>query len=89
MWGNKLKTVIEKYNERKKKELIRLIKEKRKSEKRLEKEMKKRLNIKYTTKYLKENKKLLTQNATTIDKDEYEEIISHIKNNWKTPTGCY
>lgn len=89
MWGNKLKTVIEKYNERKKKELIRLIKEKRKFEKRLEKEMRKRLNIKYTTKYLKENKKLLTQNATTIDKDEYEEIISHIKNNWKTPTGCY
>lgn len=80
MWGNKLKTVIEKYNERKKKELIRLIKEKRKSEKRLKKEMRKRLNVKYTTKYLKENKKLLMQNAKTIDKDEYKEIISNIKN---------
>lgn len=76
-----MKTVIKKYNDRKRKELVRLIKEKRKSEKRLEKEMRKRLNIKYTTKYLKENKKLLTQNATTIDKNEYEEIISHIKNN--------
>ncbi len=75
-----MKTVIEKYNERKKKELIRLIKEKRKSEKRLKKEMRKRLNVKYTTKYLKENKKLLMQNAKTIDKDEYKEIISNIKN---------
>lgn len=75
-----MKTVIEKYNDRKKKELIRLIKEKRKSEKRLKKEMRKRLNVKYTTKYLKENKKLLMQNAKTIDKDEYEEIISNIKN---------
>ena len=42
--------------------------------------MRKRLNVKYTTKYLKENKKLLMQNAKTIDKDEYEEIISNIKN---------
>ena len=75
-----MKTVIKKYNDRKKKELIRLIKEKRKSEKRLEKEMRKRLNVKYTTKYLKENKKLLMKNAKTIDKDEYEEIISNIKN---------
>lgn len=74
-----MKAVIEKYNERKRKELVRLIKEKRKSEKRLEKEMRRRLNIKYTTKYLKENKKLLMQNAKTIDKDEYEEITSNIK----------
>lgn len=81
MWGDKLKTTIEKYNDRKRKELIRLIKEKRKSEKNLKKEMRRRINIKYTTKYLKENKKLLMQNATTIDRDEYKDIISNIKNN--------
>ena len=48
-----MKTVIEKYNDRKKKELIRLIKEKRKSEKRLKKEMRKILKRKQKITYAK------------------------------------
>ena len=71
--------IFDKYDNRKKKELIKLLKEKRRSEKKIEKEMNKRANTKYTTKYLKENKKLHNQNAVTIDKFEYEKMVMEIK----------
>lgn len=34
---------------------------------------------KYTDKYLKENKKLLTENAKTIDTTEYEKAVAELK----------
>lgn len=71
--------LLEKYDKNKKKELIRLLKKKRKNEEKIEKEMQRRANTKYTTKYLKENKKLLEQNAMTIDKVEYEKIVMDMK----------
>ena len=71
--------IFDKYDNRKKKELIKLLKEKRRSEKKIEKEMNKRANTKYTTKYLKENKKLHNQNAVTIDKFEDEKMVMEIK----------
>lgn len=71
--------IFDKYDIRKKKELIRLLKEKRKKEKKIEKELDKRAKTKYTTKYLKENKKLLDQNAMTIDKIEYEKMVMDMK----------
>ena len=74
-----MKTIIDKYRDRERKELLRLIKKRGKKERKIEKEMKKRLNNKYTTKYLKENKKHLTKNAITIDKEEYEQIAMYIK----------
>lgn len=72
-------SILDKYNKKKKKELLKLIKDKRKAEKRIEKEMNKRAETKYTTKYLKENKKLLTENAITIDKLEYEKMVMDLK----------
>lgn len=72
-------TILDKYKKAKKKELLKLLKEKEKNEKKIKKEMAKRADIKYTTKYLKENKKLLTENAMTIDKTEYEQIILEMK----------
>ena len=71
--------IFDKYDNRKKKELISLLKEKRKKEKKIKKELDKRAKIKYTTKYLKENKKLLDQNAMTIDKIEYEKMVMDMK----------
>lgn len=71
--------LLEKYDKNKKKELIRLLKKKRKNEEKIKKEMQRRANTKYTTKYLKENKKLLEQNAMTIDKVEYEKIVINMK----------
>lgn len=71
--------LFDKYDKKKQKELAQLIKDKRKSEEKLEKEMKKRIDTKYTTQYLKENKKLLTQNAMTIDKEEYAQMVMEMK----------
>lgn len=70
---------LEKYDKKQKKKLVKLIKEKRRKEKKIEKELCKRAETKYTTKYLKENKKLLNQNAMTIDKIEYEKMVMEIK----------
>ena len=71
--------IFDKYDNRKKKELIRLLKEKRRKEKKVQKELDKRAKTTYTTKYLKENKKLLDQNAMTIDKIEYEKMVMDMK----------
>lgn len=71
--------LFDKYDKKKQKELAQLIKDKRKSEEKIEKDMKKRIDTKYTTKYLKENKKLLTQNAMTIDKEEYAQMVMEMK----------
>lgn len=77
-------SLFDKYDKKKQKELAQLIKEKRKSEEKLEKEMKKRINTKYTTQSLKENKKLLTQNAMTIDKEEYAQMVMEMKKRFES-----
>lgn len=51
----------------KEKELLNLLKEKNKREKEINKKLEKRMETKYTSKFLKENKKALTENAKTID----------------------
>lgn len=61
------------------KQLLDLLKEKNKSEKELNKKLEKRMINKYTDKYLKENKKLLTENAKTIDTTEYEKAVAELK----------
>lgn len=63
----------------KEKELLNLLKEKNKREKEINKKLEKRMEMKYTSKYLKENKKALTENAKTIDTTEYEKIVSELK----------
>ena len=55
----------------KEKELLNLLKEKNKREKEINKKLEKRMETKYTSKFLKENKKALTENAKTIDTTEY------------------
>lgn len=63
----------------KEKELLNLLKEKNKREKEINKKLEKRMEMKYTSKFLKENKKALTENAKTIDTTEYEKIVSDLK----------
>ncbi len=63
----------------KEKELLNLLKEKNKREKEINKKLEKRMELKYTSKFLKENKKSLTENAKTIDTTEYEKIVSDLK----------
>ena len=74
-----MKSTLEKYEKEKKKELLKLLKDKNKAEKKIEKEMKKRADTKYTTDFLKENRKSLTENAMTIDKTEYEQMVLEMK----------
>lgn len=63
----------------KEKELLNLLKEKNKREKEINKKLEKRMETKYTSKFLKENKKALTENAKTIDTTEYEKIVNDLK----------
>lgn len=63
----------------KEKELLNLLKEKNKREKEINKKLKKRMETKYTSKFMKENKKALTENAKTIDTTEYEKIVNDLK----------
>ncbi|MGN0587555.1 MAG: hypothetical protein ACI4JF_09740 [Oscillospiraceae bacterium] len=63
----------------KEKELLKLLQEKNKREKALNKKLEKRMEMKYTSKYLKENKKFLTSNAMTIDTLEYAKMVSELK----------
>lgn len=63
----------------KEKELLNLLKEKNKREKEINKKIEKRMETKYTSKFLKENKKALTENAKTIDTTEYEKIVNDLK----------
>nr|DAQ35498.1 MAG TPA: hypothetical protein [Inoviridae sp.] len=63
----------------KEKELLNLLKEKNKREKEINKKLEKRMETKYTSKFLKENKKALTKNAKTIDTTEYEKIVNDLK----------
>lgn len=63
----------------KEKELLNLLKEKNKREKEINKKLEKRMELKYTSKFLKENKKSLTENAKTIDTTEYEKIVNDLK----------
>lgn len=63
----------------KEKELLNLLKEKNKREKEINKKLEKRMETKYTSKFMKENKKSLTENAKTIDTTEYEKIVNDLK----------
>ena len=63
----------------KEKELLNLLKEKNKREKEINKKLEKRMETKYTSKFLTENKKSLTENAKTIDTTEYEKIVNDLK----------
>lgn len=63
----------------KEKELLNLLKEKNKREKEINKKLEKRMETKYTSKFMKENKKALTENAKTIDTTEYEKIVNDLK----------
>lgn len=63
----------------KEKELLNLLKEKNKREKEINKKLEKRMELKYTSKFLTENKKSLTENAKTIDTTEYEKIVNDLK----------
>ena len=61
------------------KELEKLIKERDKKEKEMNKELERRMKVKYTSKFLKENKKHLTENAMQIDDVEYRKAIEELK----------
>jgi len=72
--------LLKKYDKHNKKDLVKLLKESKKKEEEINKEFQNRINTKYTTQALKENKKMFTQNAMTIDKLEYEKMVMDLKN---------
>ena len=67
------------FKSKEQKEIEKLIKDRNKHDKRINKEMEKRMQVKYTSKFLEENKKHLTENAMTIDELEYKQIVEEFK----------
>lgn len=61
------------------KKIEQLIKERDKQEKKVNKELEKRMKVKYTSKFLKENKNRLKENAMTIDDVEYRKAVEELK----------
>lgn len=71
--------ILGKYTKKNRKDLIKMIKERQKQEKKVNKYFENRMKSFYTTKMLKENKKLLLENTMTIDSMEYQKIIMELK----------
>lgn len=68
------------FKSKEQKELEKLLKERNKQDKKVNKLLDDRMKIKYTSKFLKENKKHLTENAMKIDDTEYRKIAEELKN---------
>ena len=67
------------FKSKEQKEIEKLIKKRDKNDKRIKKELEQRMKTKYTSKFLEENKKRLTENAMTIDDLEYKQIVAEFK----------
>lgn len=68
------------FKSKKQKELERLLKERDKQDKKVNKILNDRMKVKYTSAFLKANKKNLTKNAMEIDDIEYRKIVEELKN---------
>lgn len=68
------------FKSKEQKALEKLLKERNKQDKKVNKLLDDRMKIKYTSKFLKENKKHLTENAMKIDDTEYRKIVDDLKN---------
>lgn len=68
------------FKSKEQKELEKLLKERNKQDKKVNKLLDDRMKVKYTSKFLKENKKHLTENAMKIDDTEYKKIAEELKN---------
>lgn len=68
------------FKSKEQKELEKLLKERNKQDKKVNKLLDDRMKVKYTSKFLKENKKHLTENAMKIDDTEYRKIAEELKN---------
>lgn len=67
------------FKSKEQKELEKLLKERNKQDKKVNKLLDDRMKVKYTSKFLKENKKHLTENAMKIDNTEYRKIAEELK----------
>lgn len=67
------------FKSKEQKELEKLLKERNKQDKKVNKLLDDRMKVKYTSKFLKENKKHLTENAMKIDDTEYRKIAEELK----------
>lgn len=67
------------FKSKEQKELEKLLKERNKQDKKVNKLLDDRMKVKYTSKFLKENKKHLTENAMKIDDTEYRKIVEDLK----------
>ena len=67
------------FKSKEQKALEKLLKERNKQDKKVNKMLDDRMKIKYTSKFLKENKKHLTENAMKIDDTEYRKIVEDLK----------
>ena len=68
------------FKSKEQKALEKLLKERNKQDKKVNKLLDDRMKVKYTSKFLKENKKHLTENAMKIDDTEYRKIVEDLKN---------
>lgn len=68
------------FKSKEQKALEKLLKERNKQDKKVNKILDDRMKVKYTSKFLKENKKHLTENAMKIDDTEYRKIAEELKN---------
>ena len=68
------------FKSKEQKALEKLLKERNKQDKKVNKLLDDRMKIKYTSKFLKENKNHLTENAMKIDDTEYRKIVDDLKN---------
>ena len=67
------------FKSKEQKALEKLLKERNKQDKKVNKLLDDRMKVKYTSKFLKENKKHLTENAMKIDDTEYRKIVEDLK----------
>lgn len=67
------------FKSKEQKTLEKLLNERNKQDKKVNKLLDDRMKIKYTSKFLKENKKHLTENAMKIDDTEYRKIVEDLK----------
>lgn len=68
------------FKSKEQKKLEKLLKERDKQDKKVNKILNERMKVKYTSAFLKENKKHLTENAMIIDDVEYRKIAEDLKN---------
>lgn len=68
------------FKSKEQKALEKLLKERDKQDKKVQKILDERMKVKYTSSFLKNNKKYLTENAINIDDIEYRKIVEDLKN---------